>query len=117
MIGLFKYKLIRKNMKIIIILMTVSILFSENTTTIFKVHGMMCAMSCPKQINASLNGVDGIKSSEVDFDSKTVTVTFDDNKINSKVIAKTISSKTYFKVQDINKTSTLSIWEWLFGSN
>ena len=77
----------------------------------------MCEMSCPKQINASLNGVDGIKSSEVNFDSKIITVTFDDEKIDSKIIAKTISSKTYFKIQDINKTSTQSIWEWLFGSN
>ena len=103
--------------KIILILMALSITFSAEITTMFKVDGMMCAMNCPKQINASLNGVDGIKSSKVDFDSKTVAVTFDDNKIDSKIIAKTIASKTYFKIQDVNKTSTKSIWDWLFGNN
>ena len=103
--------------KIILILVVLSVSFSKDITNMFKIDGMMCAVSCPKQINASLDGVDGIKSSVVDFDSKTVTVTFDDNKINSKVIAQTISSKTYFKIQDANKTTTLSIWDWLFGNN
>ena len=61
----------------------------------------MCSKSCVRKVNSSLNGVDGIKSCKVDFESKTTTVVFDDEKINSDKIAKTITDKTYYKVKEI----------------
>ena len=78
----------------------------------------MCAINCPQKVNDSLNGVDGIKSCKVDFESKTATVVFDDKKINSDKIAKTITRGTYYKVMDVNKKEkSRSFWNWLFGKS
>jgi copper chaperone CopZ len=101
-----------------ITLSTLGFLFSGESTATYKVDGMMCAMNCPKKVNNSLNGIDGIKSCKVDFESKTATVVFDDKKIDPDKIAKTISRGTYYKVMDINKKEkSRSFWNWLFGKN
>ena len=55
-------------------------LFSSESTVTYQVGGMMCAMNCPKRVNESLNDVDGIKSCKVDFETKTATVVYDDEK-------------------------------------
>ena len=104
-------------MKTILIALTAfGFLFSGESTATYRVEGMMCAMNCPQKVNDSLNGVDGIKSCKVDFKSKTATVTFDDEKIDSDKIAKTIAKGTYYKVMDLNKKEKSgSFWNWLFG--
>ena len=106
-------------MKIILIAFTTfGFLFSSESTAIYRVEGMMCAINCPQKVNDSLNGVDGIKSCKVDFKSKTATVTFDDEKIDSDKIAKTIAKGTYYKVMDLNKKEKSgSFWDWLFGKS
>ena len=76
----------------------------------------MCGVNCPQKVNNSLDGVEGIKSCNVDFASKTATVVFDDEKIDSDKIAKTISKGTYYKVMDLNKKEkSVSFWDWIFG--
>ena len=103
---------------ILIVLTAFGFLFSGESTATYRVEGMMCAMNCPQKINDSLNGVDGIKSCKVDFESKTATVIFDDEKIDPDKIAKTISKSTYYKVMDLNKKGeTGSFWDWLFGKS
>ena len=103
-------------MKIIVIgLITFGFLFSGESTAIYRVDGMMCAVNCPQKVNDSLNGVDGIKSCKVDFESKTATVVYDDEKIDADKIARTIAKGTYFKVKDLNeKEESSSFWNWLF---
>ena len=101
-----------------ITLSTLGFLFSGESTATYRVEGMMCAMNCPQKVNDSLNGVDGIKSCKVDFESKTATVVFDDKKIDSAKIAETISRGTYYKVMDVNKKEKFrSFWDWLFGKS
>ena len=96
----------------------VGFLFSGESTATYRVDGMMCAMNCPQKVNNSLNGINGIKSCKVDFETKTATVVFDDEKINSDIIAKTIAKGTYYKVMDLNKKEKSgSFWDWLFGRN
>ena len=104
-------------MKIILIVFTTfGFLFSAESTATYRVDGMMCAVNCPQKVNNSLDGVDGIKSCKVDFASKTATVVFDDEKIDSDKIAKTIAKGTYYKVMDLNKKEKSgSFWNWLFG--
>ena len=76
----------------------------------------MCGVNCPQKVNNALNGIDGIKSCKVDFESKTATVVFDNEKIDSDKIAKTISKATYYKVMDLNKKEkSVSFWDWIFG--
>ena len=106
-------------MKIILVIFTAfGFLFSDESTVTYRVEGMMCAMNCPQKVNDSLNGVDGIKSCKVDFESKTATVIFDNEKINSDKIAKTIAKGTYYKVMDLNKKEKSgSFWNWLFGKS
>ena len=81
-------------MKMILInIITLGLLFSGESTATYRVEGMMCAfLNCPKKINESLNGVDGIKFCKVDFQTKMATVVYDDEK-------------------------TGSFWKWLFGKN
>ena len=87
----------------------------ESTST-YKIEGMMCAVNCPQKVNESLNGLNGIKSCKVDFKTKSATVLYDDDKINSEQIAKIISEGTYFKVEDINKQNkSFSLWNWILG--
>jgi|TARA_B100000315_G_scaffold235741_1_gene250907 copper chaperone CopZ len=106
-------------MKTILIALTAfGFLFSGESTATYRVEGMMCAMNCPQKVNDSLNGVDGIKSCKVDFESKTATVIFDNEKIDSEKIAKTIAKGTYYKVMDLNKKEKSgSFWDWLFGKS
>ena len=87
----------------------------ESTAT-YRVDGMMCAINCPMKVNQSLDDVEGIKSCKVDFESKTATVIFDDEKINREKIAKTIAKGTYYKVMDLSKKEekSSSFWNWLF---
>ena len=88
----------------------------ESTAT-YRVDGMMCAVNCPMKVNQSLDGVEGIKSCKVDFESKTAIVIFDDDRIDREKIAKTIAKGTYYKVMDLSKKEekSSSVWDWLFG--
>jgi len=98
-----------------ITLSTLGFLFSGELTATYSVDGMMCSKSCVRKVNSSLNSVDGIKSCKVDFESKTTTVVFDDEKINSDKIAKTITDKTYYKVKEITRKKPTSFLDWLLG--
>ena len=98
--------------------MVLGLLFSGESRATYHVDGMMCAMNCPKKVNESLNGLDGVKSFKVDFESKTATVVYDDEKIDADKIARTIAKGTYFKVKDLNKKEgSGSFWSWLFGKS
>jgi len=102
--------------QIIFLLAYVGFLFAGEATAIYKVEGMMCNKNCPMKVKQSLEGIDGVKTCNVDFDSKTATITYDDEKIDSKKISDTISRSTYFKVTDEKKKSW-SIFGWLFGKS
>ena len=94
----------------------IGFIMAGETTAIYKVDGMMCGMNCPMKVKQSLDGVNGVKVCQVDFESKTATVTFDDEKISRKKIADTITKSTYFKVTDSEKKSW-SLFSWLFGKS
>ena len=78
-------------------------LTAGQSTATYRVDGMMCSVNCPMKVNQSLDGVEGIKSCKVDFESKTATVIFDDVKIGREKIAETIAKGTYYKVTDADK--------------
>ena len=103
--------------QIIFLLASIGFLMAGEATAIYKVEGMMCNKNCPMKVNQSLEGVSGVKTCNVDFDSKTATVTYDDELIDSKEIANTITKGTYFKVRDKNKQKSWSLFGWLFGKS
>ena len=98
-----------------ITLSTLGFLFSDELTATYSVDGMMCSKSCVRKVNSSLNGVDGIKSCKVDFESKTTTVVYNDEIIDSDKIGKTIAEKTYYKVKDITRRKPTTWWGWLLS--
>ena len=98
-----------------ITLSTLGFLFSGETTAIYSVDGMVCSNMCVQKVNNSLDGIDGIKSCKVDFESKTTTVVYNDEIIDSDKIGKTIAEKTYYKVKDITRRKPTTWWGWLLS--
>ena len=102
--------------QIIFLLSFVCFLMAGETTATYNVEGMMCNKNCPMKVKQALHGVDGVKICQVNFESKTATVTFDDEKISREKIADTIAKGTYYQVMDTDKKSW-SFFGWLFGKN
>ena len=98
-----------------ITLSTLGFLFSGEITATYSVDGMMCSKSCVQKVNNSLDGIDGIKSCKVDSESKTTTVVYNDEIIDSDKIGKTIAEKTYYKVKDITRRKPTTWWGWLLS--
>ena len=86
---------------------TMAVATNPETAT-FKIEGMTCAMGCAKTIEEKLTEMDGVQNAKVDFETKTATVNFDLDKLQSTDLTKAVEGcadgKTY-KVLDI-KTGT-----------
>ena len=102
-------------MKIIIqLLICFGLLQADEQISTFKIKGMMCKVNCPMKVQESLKDIDGVKQCNVDYNLKTATITYDNEKINSQQIVETISKGTYFKVTDTDKVTSGSFFKWLF---
>ncbi|WP_235831840.1 heavy-metal-associated domain-containing protein [Paenimyroides viscosum] len=77
----------------------------------FQVEGMACAVGCAKVIEGKLAKMDGIKSAEVDFDTKTATVEFDDAKQNTDAIKKMVEeiANGAYKVENVNVSKEMAM--------
>ena len=73
-------------------------LTAGETTTNLKVKGMACQYSCANRVKTVLNDIEGIKSCDVNFETSTATVSFDEAKITPAEIKKILSKKTDFEV-------------------
>ena len=102
--------------QILFLLICAGFILAGETTATYKVEGMMCGVNCPMKVKQSLEGVEGVKLCQVDFGTKTATVTFNDEIISRENIANTIANSTYYKVTDANKKSW-SFFGWLFGKS
>ena len=101
--------------KIILATALLTVIFAKDTTEYYKIEGMFCGNGCANRIKNVIKTVDGIKKCDVDFNSKTAMITYENEKINKQQIASIIAEKTYFKVTEKNKEKTNSFWNWLFG--
>ena len=73
-------------------------LAAGDKTTSLKVKGMACQYSCVNKVKTVLIDVDGIKSCNVNFETSTATVSFDEAKITPAEIKKILSKKTNFDI-------------------
>ncbi|MES2748081.1 MAG: heavy-metal-associated domain-containing protein [Bacteroidota bacterium] len=77
-------------------------------TATFNIEGMTCSMGCAKTIEEKLAEMDGVQNVKVDFETKTATVNFDLDKLQTTDLTKAVEGcadgKTY-KVSTI-KTGT-----------
>ena len=68
-------------------LMPLATLAATLRTAVLDVQNMTCAV-CPITVKKSLVQVSGVSGAKVDFDKKTVTVTFDADKATTAVLVK-----------------------------
>ena len=64
------------------------------TQVSFDVPDMTCAL-CPVTVKAAMSGVDGVQSVEVDFSSRSATVTFDPALTDAAAIAEASAQAGY----------------------
>lgn len=63
-------------------------------TRTFTVENMTCAF-CPVTVKKAMEGVEGVRSVEVDFDAKTATVAFDESVTNAEAVAAASTNAGY----------------------
>ena len=100
---------------IIATVMIFGILSAKEVKSTFNIEGMMCGMSCPVKVKESTAEMKGVKSCEVSYEKSNAVITYDDEVISAKVIAKKIAMDTYYKVELENNSK--SFWDKLFGND
>ena len=73
----------------------VGVSIAADKTSTFDVKGMMCGNGCVKKINRAMDSMDGIKSRQVNFEKSSMIVTYDDQKINDKMIITALKENNY----------------------
>jgi periplasmic mercuric ion binding protein len=68
--------------------------FAAEQTVTMDIEKMTCAL-CPITVKKSMEGVDGVQDVDVDFDSKTAVVTFDDSKTTAAAVAQASTDVGY----------------------
>ncbi len=73
----------------------VGLVFSTEKTSTYDVKGMMCGNGCVKKINRALNSLDGIKSKNVNFETSSMVVVYDDKLVSDKMIVAALKENNY----------------------
>ena len=81
---------------------------AENLQTAsFNIEGMSCAVGCAKTIEKKLAGLEGVQDAKVDYENKTVTVSYDAAKQTPETLVTTVEAqadgKTY-KVSNVKSS-------------
>jgi len=72
----------------------------------FEIDGMMCAMGCAKVIEKNLAQMDGVRSVQVDFETKLAKIEYDEDMVNPDlVIASVKKTGESYKVTSWNGES------------
>lgn len=105
--------------QILVLSMFFGFLFAEDNIAKYKVKGMQCAQSCPVKITEAIKKIDGVKTCDVNFDQNTATVTYDQDKIDSKALAEAINAATDYDVSDkkAEEKKSGSFLQRFFGSS
>jgi len=67
---------------------------ADDQTVSMSIEKMTCAL-CPVTVRKAMERVDGVQDVEVDFDTKTATVTFDDDKTSASLVAQASTDVGY----------------------
>ena len=100
------------------IICVVGILISADKTSNFDVKGMMCAGGCVKKINRAMDSIEGIKSRSVDFEKSSMTVVYDDQIVNEKMIITALKENNYscsLKEKPKSDSPVISFFKNLFN--
>tara|TARA_B100000945_G_scaffold142714_1_gene114211 strand:- start:1880 stop:2203 length:324 start_codon:yes stop_codon:yes gene_type:complete len=100
------------------IICVVGISISADKTSNFDVKGMMCAGGCVKKINRAMDSIEGIKSRSVDFEKSSMTVVYDDQIVNEKMIITALKENNYscsLKEKPKSDSPVISFFKNLFN--
>ncbi|MGH8333013.1 MAG: mercury resistance system periplasmic binding protein MerP [Pseudomonas fluorescens] len=84
----------RKLLLAVLTTLPLSALAAPPKTVTLDVKNMTCEL-CPITVRKSLEQVSGVQSAKVDFDKKTVTVTFDPDKAQPDALIKATTNAGY----------------------
>ena len=79
----------------------------------FKVDGMMCANGCAWKVKTITQSIDGVNSSQVDFEKSTLTVDYDPSKVSTDLIISTLLKETTYKVKLSEDKTKKPFLDWL----
>tara|TARA_Y100000590_G_scaffold384058_1_gene455165 strand:+ start:744 stop:1085 length:342 start_codon:yes stop_codon:yes gene_type:complete len=101
--------------KYICLLSIIGFVFAGEKTAQIKVKGMACQYSCPTRVKSALNDVKGVKMCDVNYETNTATVTYNDEEIKAKDIANILDNKTNFEISldDKSKEETSGFKKFL----
>ncbi len=68
--------------------------YAAEQTVTMDIEKMSCAL-CPLTVRTAMERVDGVQEVEVDFDAKSATVTFDDEKTTAEEVAQASTDVGY----------------------
>lgn len=75
----------------------------------FKVKGMTCAMGCAATIEKKIAKMEGVKFAKVDFEKELAMVEYDEAKVNTKKLEKTVTSVAdLYTVEDMQTVASFS---------
>lgn len=75
----------------------------------FTVKGMTCAMGCAATIEKKIAKMEGVKFAKVDFEKELAMVEYDEAKVNTKALEKTVTSVAdIYKVVDMKTVELFS---------
>ena len=67
--------------RFIILLLLASFTLSADRESTFSVQGMMCGVGCVKKIEKNIGSLEGVIECDVNFDSASMSVKYDDQKL------------------------------------
>ena len=103
----------------LIIFMFLGFLFAEDNIAKYKVKGKQCSQRCTVKKTQAIKKIDGVKTCDVNFNQKTATVTYDQDKIDSKELAEAINEATDYDVSEkkAEEKKSGSFLQRFFGSS
>ena len=84
--------------KYILLLSLTAFVFAGDKTSGFKVKGMTCKYGCSTRVKSALKDVKGVSLCDVNFETGTATVTYNDETIMGEDILKILTEKTDFDI-------------------
>lgn len=83
-----------KHLLLLFLLVSAATAAAAERTATFSVPGMTCVL-CPITVKAAMNGVMGVKSVKVDFDTRSATAIFEDTVASAAAIAEASGNAGY----------------------
>ena len=104
--------------RFILLFLLSSFILSADKESTFSVEGMMCGVGCVKKIEKNIGALDGVIDCDVNFDSASMSVKYDDQILSDDKIISTLNDNTSYKCSMKKKDSRSPLkrfFDRLFG--